>query len=266
MVVACGNNEKTVSPTAVPTQIVTATPTSTPTPIITPTPTATPTLAPTVPPTKTPTPKPTFTVPPGYISEELMLMVGPDQPRVLTMVVQASDSVQVAVNKVTPADVPFGCKVINPYNEVILDLEQVKAPGFKFEAISSGYYIINLSISPILLTNAVLFLEVHHRGPVQFPPLSGIYVVVEHGKTASYDLTLNYEDRIQGSFTIQGGDQELLFSFLDPSGNVVGPAGRVEDMHSFTEKMNTSGQFKFVFNNTATYATKLVTLQYTVYR
>ncbi len=271
-VAACGKSEETVSPTAVPTEVKTATPaqtpTKTPTLIIVPTstPTSTPTATSTIAPTKAPTPVPTFAIPAEYIAEKLVLIVEPSQPRVLNLSLKASDSAYFVVDQVTPSDVPFGCTVTNPYNEVILNLEKVKAPGFSFDAVSSGTYTININISPILFTNAVIILEVYHRGPAQFPAPTGIYIIVEHGKTADYNIPLTYADRIQGSLTIEGGDQALYFSFLDPSDNIIGPAGRIAFSYSFSAKVNTSGQFTLEFNNVDTYTTKLVTLQYTVFR
>src|SRR4030042_5203757 len=69
---ACGKGEKTPAPT-IPTE-VTASPTPTPTAKPTSTPTATPELTP----TKTATPSPAPTLPPGYVAEDLVLMVTPE--------------------------------------------------------------------------------------------------------------------------------------------------------------------------------------------
>lgn len=265
-VVACGKGEKTLTPT-VPTEgTASPTPTLTATPISTPT--ATLTATPKLTPTKTATPTLTPTLPPGFVAEALILMVTPAQSRILNLSVLASDSVQFFVNRIAPADVPIECNIKSPYNEVILDLAEIKGE-FGLDAVSSGNYTIQFSISPILLTNAVLFVEVRHRGPTQFPYFGGNYIVVEHGKTEAVNLTLNYGDRLQGSFTIQGGNADLLFSILDPSGNVVGWAGMVAQSYNFAVKVNTSGQFRIVFDNalsTSTYTTKLITLQYSVSR
>jgi len=171
------------------------------------------------------------------------------------------------MDKVVPADVPIGCIIRDPYGEIILNLAEIKEPVFGFDAVSSGNYIIQFSISTIFLTNAVIFAEVRHRGPAQLPYFGGTYVAVEHGKSAAINLSLNYGDRLQGSFTIQGGDEELLFSIRDPSGNVVGWAGMVAQSYSFNVKVNTSGQFRIVFDNAllpSIYTTKLVALQYSV--
>ena len=264
---ACGKDEKTPAPTAPTESTASPTPTLTATPISTPT--ATLTTTPKLTPTKTATPTPAPTLPPGFVAEDLILLVTPGQSTILNLSVLASDSVRFSVDRIAPADVPIGCSIKNPYNEVILDLAEIKEPEFGFDAVNSGNYTIQFSISPILLTNAVMFVEVRHRGPTQFPYFGGNYIVVEHGKTEAVNLTLNYGDRLQGSFTILGGNADLLFSILDPSGNVVGWAGMVAYSHNFAVKTNTSGNFRIVFDNaisTATYTTKLVTLQYSVSR
>lgn len=180
---------------------------------------------------------------------------------------QADDRVECSFVRIVPAEVHIGFSIEDPYGDVILKADEIKQREFAFDAATSGNYRLKFSINPTLLTNALLFVEVRHRAPEQFLHLGGTYVAVEHGKLETVNVSLNFGDRLQGSFTIQGGDGQLLFSITDPSGNIVGWAGMVTYSHSFAIKTNTSGQFQIRFDNAlSSYISKLVTLEYSVSR
>lgn len=69
-----------------------------------------------------------------------------------------------------------------------------------------------------------------------------------------YDLLtffLKQGDRIEGEFTVRGGNDDIIFYIKDPYGNIIyEPADRVYGWHKFSITASSDGAYTLYFDNT----------------
>lgn len=62
---------------------------------------------------------------------------------------------------------------------------------------------------------------------------------------------LEQGDRIEGEFTVRGGDDDIIFYIKDPYGNIVyEPPGQVHGWHKFSITASSNGAYTLYFDNT----------------
>ena len=62
---------------------------------------------------------------------------------------------------------------------------------------------------------------------------------------------LKQGDRIEGEFTVRGGNDDIIFYIKDPYGNIIyEPAGQVHGWHKFSITASSNGAYTLYFDNT----------------
>ena len=177
----------------------------------------------------------------------------------LTLPFSSGDRVNGKVT-VVPQDIDFTIKA--PHGEVVLNAGRVTEKVFAFVAASGNYgFLFSNFFSPV--SNKVVFLQVQHTGGGKFPYFAGTYVAVKPRELKTVTSVLAANQGLKGSFSIQGGQEDLAFSIRNSDGSTNITAGKVDHAHTFTFTAVTSGAYQLCFDNGASSnaTSKLVSLE-----
>ena len=91
----------------------------------------------------------------------------------------------------------------------------------------------------------MVLVQIQHPGAAAFPYFAGTYVPVKPGEVKTVTVVLAANQGLEGSFKIQGGQQDLVFSVSDPYGNTVVSAGKVYGSHTFAFTARRQGHINY---------------------
>jgi uncharacterized integral membrane protein len=122
----------------------------------------------------------------------------------------------------------------------------------------------------------VIPLNLHRRTALTAILLLLLLIVIVHAtefetfqvsasNTMMYVFDLNSGRKITGSFSVEGGNNDINFKVTDPVGNNIIDLGRVDGGSSFEFTANRDGNYTVIFDNSFSISTsKTVTMSYDV--
>lgn len=193
------------------------------------------------------------------ISEQTSLVVDPGQSMELTLWLNAGDRAEGRIT-VVPQDINF--TITDPYGQLVLNAGLVTDKSFDFVAVTRGFYRLIFSNSLFLAANKVVSVQVRHPGTGQFPYFTGVHIPLSTTEVKTVTTHLAADQEVSGSFQVQGGQREVVFSIRGPSDSTIEPPAVVVRSSTFTFTTTAAGAYKLIFDNSASSLTsKLVSLE-----
>jgi hypothetical protein len=201
-------------------------------------------------------------LPTPIVQERTALLVNARQTKALFLMLKVDDKVEGSI-RVASNDINFDIR--DRFGNVILHAARVTNRRFAFIAATSGGYSLVFDNTFSSYRNKIVFVDVQHPAPSYFPYFAGDYIAVGAGEVYDFPIQMTTNKKVEGSFTIEGGNNDIRFSVADPYGNVIVPSAVVYRQRDFAFIAATSGVYKLRFDNSySSFTSKLLSLKYSV--